>query len=360
MEPPKNDDSFASILADYNEKEEGEDMPPPGLNSGRPRNESDADLPPMLLQVSQRSAAPTLRDSILDLKKSLSPSRRLHASTDPDCNTLSPTTERYRTLVKHYGIKDAEGVAEAEEVKESEKVDVFEDLSTKGFPGIAVKFDATKYPHFGLIVVEVLSRLKSLPTGQRLLKEIGDARPTFRSDFPEGINVIVTTQPRVGAPPGMKVCLNCLPSGDYEYQAVPTPEFLKQEKKKSSERMASPQQTLVQRGSSENQPQDVKASTTPGEGSVCKVRFTNTQVTVVGDNSYIPPEIVFGHEFVHALHCAYGASLSGNGVSDVIEGVQVYEEEQFTVGIGRHAATPHPTENKLRREIGMPDRITYQ
>lgn len=65
---------------------------------------------------------------------------------------------------------------------------------------------------------------------------------------------------------------------------------------------------------------------------------------------WLPPELILGHEFVHAYRLADGLSLS---TTDKLV------EEYATVGIPPFASEDGFTENGMRKEYGLPMRPRY-
>lgn len=75
-----------------------------------------------------------------------------------------------------------------------------------------------------------------------------------------------------------------------------------------------------------------------------------------GISHYVPPPVTLGHELIHALHTLKGKNKSGRSIE--IDGAKTPEEEAYTVGLGQYKNKKH-TENHLRMDFGLPERLSY-
>lgn len=75
-----------------------------------------------------------------------------------------------------------------------------------------------------------------------------------------------------------------------------------------------------------------------------------------GKQHFVPPAVTIGHELIHALHALRGVLKSGRSI--VIDGKSTSEEEAATVGLGRYS-DDLLTENNLRHDINLPQRLSY-
>lgn len=92
-----------------------------------------------------------------------------------------------------------------------------------------------------------------------------------------------------------------------------------------------------------------------GKGSTCVVTFNPLRTKV--DNKYRPPFIGLAHELIHAYHDVHGAGYRGyRGTLGQDSGKA--EEEMRTVGLQSYADEDF-TENKIRKEHGLPARPSY-
>ena len=105
----------------------------------------------------------------------------------------------------------------------------------------------------------------------------------------------------------------------------------------------------------------------PGEGSNACVRFNPELLSYGFDHPWEtrPPPIALGHEMIHALHAAEGTidrrlEINDGKLDDDDSPAMEKFEELRTVGIPPHDADPI-TENALRREWStpLPRRIWY-
>jgi hypothetical protein len=120
---------------------------------------------------------------------------------------------------------------------------------------------------------------------------------------------------------------------------------------------------------------DLKQSQTPGHGSGSKVHFglyepheSAVPGPLIGNKPKTQksdPKIVLGHELIHAEHNLRGTAIPGETKTEyqVIGHPEMFayanEEEQQTVGLGRNRDLLNITENELRKQHGIPKRISY-
>ncbi|HEX8716862.1 MAG TPA: M91 family zinc metallopeptidase [Gemmatimonadaceae bacterium] len=201
------------------------------------------------------------------------------------------------------------------------------------FPTISVQYDPAANPFFRPIVVEALDRINSCAAGKQLLKNIAEAKPASRADFPQGVNVMVMPQP-----------VSFVTSG-YKQAWVPGGGMTKTlEKSPDPRHVAANGCPFYILGGSLNAAKDPSASTNK-TGSVCKMLFTNVQVvTTNGEKSQ--PAIVLAHELIHSWHCLTGIKKDGP------------DEEQWTTGLGKFATEPL-CENVIRTQLGVQPRNAY-
>lgn len=104
------------------------------------------------------------------------------------------------------------------------------------------------------------------------------------------------------------------------------------------------------------------ASQRRGEGVSAIVGWCPNQVMYtprVGTDRkphFVPMAVTLGHELIHALHHLRGTSKSGSQID--VGGKMTSEEEAYTVGLGPYANKKY-TENKLRRDFNLPERLSY-
>ncbi len=105
------------------------------------------------------------------------------------------------------------------------------------------------------------------------------------------------------------------------------------------------------------------AASIPGEGVSVIIGWCQNQVMYtpkLGPNSgkphFVPPPVTLGHELIHALHTLKGKSKSGQSI--MIGDKSTSEEEAYTVGLGPYA-NKKLTENQLRKDFNLPERLSY-
>lgn len=209
------------------------------------------------------------------------------------------------------------------------------------FDGFAVRYDPGQNPFFKAIVLENLRMIKGTDVGSKLLKLIGDARPTSRSNFPPSVNVIVEPQPITVVQSGYKREFVQGGGADDRTLAATT-----------DSRFSPPGCPFYKVGGSQNQAVDTGA-TGNGSGTVCIMKFTNVEImTTKGEAT--KPFIVLAHELIHSWHCLYGIRKDGP------------DEELWTTGLGvyeKHAWNSRTdidiSENIFRDEFGLKRRERY-
>jgi uncharacterized Zn-binding protein involved in type VI secretion len=101
-----------------------------------------------------------------------------------------------------------------------------------------------------------------------------------------------------------------------------------------------------------------------GTGSVVLYNPEN-RLLVEGDGFkpiHFPSQVILGHELIHALHNAMGVhkpgkEVYGSGLGPVTE-PDIPLEEEWTIGVGQFSNN-YPSENSLRRELGLPQRVNH-
>lgn len=201
------------------------------------------------------------------------------------------------------------------------------------YAGLAVGYDTGANPFFRPIVIENLKKIASCAAGQTLLQKIGEAKPTARADFPQGVNVMVVPKPVTFVQSGHKQAW------------VAGGGMTKTLEKSADPRHAAPAGCpFYILGGSQNAAKDPSASGN-GNGSVCTMFFTNVQViTTKGEVTH--PFIVLAHELIHSYHCLNGIKKEGQ------------DEELWTTGIGAFASETL-SENVIRTQLGLPARKAY-
>lgn len=207
------------------------------------------------------------------------------------------------------------------------------------FKGIAVTVDPNQ-PFFTAIVNEALTSLNTLKTGKALLSAIAATAPADDRGFKILINRVSITYKQAMDSTGKPVIND---AGNYAFKASGGRSFA-----------AAAQQRL---GVSSD------AAAIPGEGVSVIVGWCQNQCTYtpkVGPNAGImhtvPPAVTLGHELIHAYHSLKGVLKSGQTI--MIDGKSTSEEEAATVGLGKYKDELY-TENKLREDTNLPERLSY-
>ncbi len=198
------------------------------------------------------------------------------------------------------------------------------------FKGIGFNYEPQQQPFFKAIVKENLRALSLLPTGKALLKAIRDAKPSYRSDFPRGVNVLLQpplernwSTPGLGARTG--VITDQTKYDNFQNgigKLIPS----------------MPSKTQVQAVST-NRASD-------GTGSVAWLFYSNNEI-LSDSGMWFIPHITMGHELIHCLHSLWGEMDKNSRY-----------EEYKTVGIKGFQDYTY-TENKLRADAGFPTRTKY-
>lgn len=196
------------------------------------------------------------------------------------------------------------------------------------FEGFAVCYDPGANPFFKAIFVENMRLIKSVAVGVTLLKLIEDASPTFRGDFPTGVNVMAKPQKVKYVESGHKPYFGGLTAvsgpGSEKYDAP-----------------ANCNHYII--GSSANAAKSPTHSTN-GQGSVCDMMFTNAQF-MNSRGEALRAHIVLAHELIHSYHCLYGIKKQD-------------DEELWTSGIGVYS-TETMSENVFRDQFNLTRRTAY-
>jgi uncharacterized Zn-binding protein involved in type VI secretion len=105
---------------------------------------------------------------------------------------------------------------------------------------------------------------------------------------------------------------------------------------------------------------------TNGTGTGSRVNY-NPEVALMlyddkGNQITAPPQVILGHEMVHALNNAQGTNkpgheVPGSGLGPASQPGIALEEEQ-TIGTGQFDGTS-PTENSIRSDLGLPRRDNH-
>lgn len=207
------------------------------------------------------------------------------------------------------------------------------------FPGFAVKYTPSSNPFFKAICLDNLRLLASnvgggdLSTlGSDLLKLIENAKPRFRGDFPSGVNVMM-----------VPVDVQYTQAGYMDMGGT----MVKDKTRGIS--LETKDGTFgcnfwKRRGGSANAAVNPTDSTN-GQGSVCKMMFTNAQM-LTSKGEAADAYIVLAHELIHSYHCLHGVKIDGNDEEIATTGLGVWAEDRFT-------------ENSFRKKFGRPLRVDY-
>ena len=72
-----------------------------------------------------------------------------------------------------------------------------------------------------------------------------------------------------------------------------------------------------------------------------------------------PAQVALGHEMVHAMNNAEGKLVVfGNDPVGTPTQPKIEEREAQAIGVGSHSGD-HPTENSLRKDLGLPSRDNH-
>jgi hypothetical protein len=82
------------------------------------------------------------------------------------------------------------------------------------------------------------------------------------------------------------------------------------------------------------------------------------EIGEVGQQIDVPPQVVLGHELVHALNNAEGKRHFGSDPLPPRSEPDLNEEEAATIGAGSHSAD-YPTENSLRADLHLERRDNH-
>lgn len=207
------------------------------------------------------------------------------------------------------------------------------------FKGIAVTVDPAQ-PFFSAIVNEALTRLNGLRNGKALLAAVAATAPADNRGFKILINRVSISYKSAMDATGKPV-INAAgnnvfkPSGGRSFAGAA-------------------QQRL---GVSSD------AASIAGEGVSVIVGWCQNQCTYTpkagkyaGKMHMVPPSVTLGHELIHAYHALTGVLKSGQSI--MIDGKSTSEEECATVGLGKYKNELY-TENKLREDTNLPERLSY-
>lgn len=196
-----------------------------------------------------------------------------------------------------------------------------------GFTGIFVAVEASQ-PFYLEIVKDALRGLQARANGAALLRAIAEAAPADN----RGYNVLVH---RVSI--SYEVAMN----------GTVTP--------RGGRSFAGGAQSRLGVTSSAAQTRGQGVSVIAG-WCANQVQYTPKVGPNVGVPHFVPPPVTLGHELIHALHILRGKSLTGTTIP--LDGKQVSAEEAYTVGFGPYRDKKY-TENKLRADYNLPERLSY-
>ena len=207
------------------------------------------------------------------------------------------------------------------------------------FTGIAITVDRTQ-PMFVAIVNETLKSLNSLQTGRALLAAIAQTVPVDNRGFKILIDRVSIPYKQAMDTTGRPELTN---AGNYKFRTSGGRSF------------ATPAQQALGVGSA--------AAEIPGDGVSAIVGWCQNQCSYTprtgpnaGKMHLVPPAVTLGHELIHAFHSLKGVLKSGRSIE--IYGKLTSEEEAATVGLDKYRDEPY-TENKLRKDTRLPERLSY-
>lgn len=197
-----------------------------------------------------------------------------------------------------------------------------------GFAGIHI-VEYNEQPFFAEIVKEALRQLDQTGhRGRALLEAIAAANP----DDNRGYNVIIH---RVAITYKQATDGSFTPSGGRSFAC----------------------------GAQKSKGVTSDASQIKGKGVSVIVGWCQNQVVYTpktgpgkGVAYFVPPPVTLGHELIHALHTLKGKNKSGRYIK--VDGKDTPDEEAYTVGLGPYKSKKH-TENNLRQDFGLPERLSY-
>jgi hypothetical protein len=194
----------------------------------------------------------------------------------------------------------------------------------KGYPGFGTQYDENEKPFFVKILQESLDKIASCDLGKSLLKDIADANPASRSDFPDGINIM------------------CKPTS-VEYTQSGYVDMGGTMYKKKDDSFDGECRFYKRRGGSHNVNVD-NSKAENGQGTVCKMFYTNAQI-MTGKGEPTLPFIVLAHELIHSYNGLYGCRHPS-------------EEEERTTGLGKWKDEKY-SENAFRAAFKIALREEY-
>lgn len=195
-----------------------------------------------------------------------------------------------------------------------------------GYTGIFIVEDPAQ-PFFTAIVKEALQQLSDKKNGAALLQAIAQAGPADD----RGDKILIQ---RVSISYDMAMQGTVKPSGGRSF--------------------ASPAQK--KQGVASDAAADGKGASAIVGWCQNQVMYTPKAGPDSGKAHFVPPPVTLGHELIHALHSLSGTRKSGRSI--MIGKDSTSEEEAFTVGLGPYKKEKY-TENRLRAEYGLPERLSY-
>ena len=195
-----------------------------------------------------------------------------------------------------------------------------------GYTGIYIVEEAGQ-PFFAAIVKEALQQLSDKKNGAGVLQAIAQSAPADN----RGYNVLI-----------QRVSI----SYSLALQGLPVPS--------GGRSFASPAQKSL--GVASDAASDGKGASVIVGWCQNQVIYTPKVGKTKGVAHYVPPPVTLGHELIHAIHSLSGTRKSGRSI--MIDKISTSEEEAFTVGLGPFKDEKY-TENKLRAEYGLPERLSY-
>lgn len=210
-----------------------------------------------------------------------------------------------------------------------------------GFEGISVQAPQSmpNRETFALNVWECLKQIRRLPSGAILLNQIKLARPLAVSPRNSPSEVIRLLQFDI------RTMVIIYP---IEIEYVQSGYMMFGGMMPSSARDHNPDAPFWRRGTgASTEALDLDAAGQMHRGSKAVIRFSNA---IMSSGLSTPPFIVLAHELIHAQHYLWGVRYDAKE-----------DEENRTTGVGkfRGAMEPMVSENRLRREAGLPERLAY-
>jgi len=227
------------------------------------------------------------------------------------------------------------------DAKGSEEMALIDKFEFPGFDGISIQVPRSMPTRetFALNVWECLKQIRRLPSGDILLNQIKLARPVAVSprdahseetrSLQFGISTMVIILPME---------IEYVQSGYLKFGGM----------RPSANPQHNPDAPFYRRGTgASTEALDLDAAGQMNRGSKAVIRFSNA---IMSSGLSTPPFIVLAHELIHAQHYLFGARYDARD-----------DEENRTTGVGKFSGRMEPmvSENRLRREAGLPPRHAY-